>query len=129
MSEENVTVVRRAIEAFNRRETLRDFLAPEVEWVEDQRYPGGQIYRGASGVQRSIEKLWGAWDAVSLQVEKLVDAGDQVICWGYTEARKPDMDTMLSIPFGGVWDVRDGLIVRVQVLSTPAALEAAGLSE
>jgi SnoaL-like domain len=86
MSEENVDTVRGAIEALNRREMRLDYLDPEVEWVEDPRYPDAQTYRGHDGVQHSIEKWWDTWASLTLRVEELVDAGNQVVFWGVTEA-------------------------------------------
>jgi hypothetical protein len=45
MAEENVEIVRRVVEAFNRREVPLELLDPEVEWIEDPRYPDAQTYR------------------------------------------------------------------------------------
>jgi ketosteroid isomerase-like protein len=130
MSQKNVEVVRRAIEAFNRREMWLDYLDPEVEWIEDPRYPGAQTYRGREGVERSIEKWWETWASVVLRLEKIVDADDRVVIWGVTEARGSDSDVTVNAPFGGVWELREGRVVRVQVLAgREEALEAAGLSE
>jgi ketosteroid isomerase-like protein len=128
MSQENVEIVRRAIEAFNRREMLVEYLDPEVEWIEDPRYPDAQTYRGREGVERSIEKWWETWTSVALRVQEIVDADDRVVFWGVTEARGHDSEITVSAPFGGVWELRDGLVVRVQVLAgREEALEAAGL--
>jgi ketosteroid isomerase-like protein len=130
MSEENVDILRRAIDAFNRREMWLDYLDPDVEWIEDPRYPGAQTYRGRDGVQRSIEKWWDAWAVLTLHVEDMLEAGDRIVYWGTTEARGHDSDLALSGPFGAFWEFSDGLVVRVQTLaSREEALEAAGLTE
>jgi ketosteroid isomerase-like protein len=130
MSQANVEVVRRAVEAFNRREMLLEFLDPDVEWIEDSRYPDAQTYRGHDGVERSIEKWWETWASAQLRVEEIVEADDRVVCWGLTEARGHDSDITISAPFGSVWELREGLVVRVQVLGgRDEALEAAGLRE
>jgi ketosteroid isomerase-like protein len=130
MSRENVETVRRAVDLFNRREISVEYLDPDVEWIEDQRYPGAQTYHGRDGVQRSIEKWWDAWSAVTMQVKDFVDAGDLVVYWGVSEARGQDSDVTVSAPFGAVWEFRDGMVVRVQVLGgRDQALEAAGLAD
>jgi ketosteroid isomerase-like protein len=130
MSQENVDVVRRAIEAFNRREMWLEDLDPEVEWIEDPRYPDAQTYRGRDGVERSIEKWWETWASVAIRVEEIIDADDRVVIWGVTEARGHDSDVTVSAPFGGVWELRGGMVVRVRVLGgREEALEAAGLSQ
>jgi hypothetical protein len=130
MSQENVEVVRRAVEAFNRREVPLELLHPEVEWIEDPRYPGAQSYRGREGVERSINGWWETWASLGMRVEGMVDADDLVVFWGVTQARGADSEVTVSGPFGGVWAFRDGLVVRVQVLGgREEALEAAGLTE
>src|SRR6476469_1101214 len=129
MSQANVETVRRAVEAFNRREIWFEYLDPTVEWIEDPRYPDAQTYRGRDGVQRSIEKWWDAWAEITMQLDEVLDAGDRSVYWGISEARGHDSDLTVSGPFGAVWDFRNGLVVRVQVLGgRQEALEAAGLA-
>jgi ketosteroid isomerase-like protein len=130
VSQENVDTVRRAVEAFNRRELLLEIYAPEAEWIEDPRYPGAETFRGREGIRRSVEKWWETWSAVTLRVEEFIDAGDRVVMWGALEARARDPEVTIGGQFGGVWELRDGLIVRVRVLGgREEALEAAGLTE
>ena len=123
-------VVRRWEEAFNRREVPLEFLHPEVEWIEDPRYPGAQTYRGREGVERSINGWWETWAWQTMRVEGMVDADDLVIHWGTTEARGTDSEVTVSTSFGVAWEFRDGLIVRVHVLAgRDEALKAVGLRE
>ena len=130
MSKGNVEVVRRAVDALNRRKMWLDYVDPEVEWIEDPRYPDAQTYRGREGVERSIEKWWDTWASLVMQVEEMVDVEDRVVFWGITEARGHDSDVTVRAPFGGVWEFRDGLVVRVHVLGgRDEALEGAGLRD
>jgi len=130
MSQENAEIVRRAIEAFNRRELPVELLDAAPEWIEDPRYPDAQTYRGPEGVERSIGKWWETWASQTMRVDGMADAGEMVAYWGIVEARGTDSEVTVSAPFGGVCEVRDGLIVRVHVLAgRDEALEAAGLSE
>ena len=130
MSQENLELVRRAIEAFNRRELWLDWLDPEVEWVEDPRYPGAQTFHGPPGVQQSLEKWWDAWSEITMQVEEVIDLGDQVVIAGHTRARGHDSEVVLTGSFGGVYEFRGGKVVRVQVCGSRAeAMEAVGLRE
>jgi ketosteroid isomerase-like protein len=129
MSQENVEIVRRAVQAFNRHEIELEFFHPEVEWIENPRFPGAKTYRGRDGVKRSVEDWWDTW-ALVMRVEEIVDAGDRVAFWGVTKARGHNSDVTVSGPFGGVWEFRDGMAVRVHVLGgREEALEAVGLSE
>jgi ketosteroid isomerase-like protein len=132
MSEENVQIVRRAAESFNRRDItalLLDFDA-DAEWVEDQRYPGAETFRGPSGVERSIRKWWDAWGEIAMEIDETIDLGDRVVVVGRVRARGIDSDVAVEAPFGGVYEFRGRKVVRVQVLGNrDEALEAVGLSE
>ena len=59
MSQENVEIVRRAFEAFNRRDmtAFLDLLDPDVEWVPILAVLEGRVYRGHKDVRRWVEDL------------------------------------------------------------------------
>jgi uncharacterized protein len=108
MSRENVEVVLRGVDSFNRRDLaamLRDF-DEDAEWVEDQRYPGAETFRGPSGVERSIRKWWGAWGEIAMGVDEAIDLGDRVVLAGRVRARGHDSDVTVEAPFGGVYELR-----------------------
>jgi ketosteroid isomerase-like protein len=132
MSQENVDVVRRGIDAFNRRDLpalLGDF-DQDVEWVEDQRYPGAETFRGRSGVERSLGKWWDAFGESAVQIEGTIDLGDRVVLYGRVRARGHDIDVEVEAPFGGLCEFRSGKAVRVQTFGSRAdAVEAAGPRE
>jgi ketosteroid isomerase-like protein len=132
MSEENVEIVRRGAESFNRRDiaAILSDLDEDAEWVEDQRYPGAETFRGPSGVERSIRKWWDAWAEIAMEIEETIDLGDRVVLAGRVRARGHDSDVAVDAPFGGVYEFRAGKVVRVRVLgSRDEALEAVELSE
>jgi ketosteroid isomerase-like protein len=132
MSQENVEIVRRGADSFNRRD-LTAFLEhfdEDAEWVEDRRYPGAESFHGPSGVERSIRKWWDAWAEITMHVDETIDLGDRVVAAGRVHARGYDSDIAVDAPFGGVYEFQAGKVVRVQVLgSREEALEAAGSPE
>ena len=82
MSEENVEIVRRAVEAFEREGldgSLRHY-DPEIEWSTTE---GASIeaatYRGHEGVRRYFGHLDDEFDDLRFEVQELIEAGDQVI--------------------------------------------------
>jgi uncharacterized protein len=130
MSQEYVDVVRRAAEWFNDRdlEALLGLFDEDAEWIEDPRYPGAETFRGPAGVERSIRKWWDAWGELAMLVDETIDLGDRVVVAGRVRARGHDSDVAVEAPFGGVYEFRDGKVIRVRVLgSREEALEAAGL--
>jgi ketosteroid isomerase-like protein len=131
VSKENVEIVRRGADSFNRRDLaamLGDF-DENAEWVEDQRYPGAETFRGPSGIERSIKKWWDAWGEIAMEIDETIDLGDRVVLAGRVRARGHDSDVAVEAPFGGLYEFRQGKVVRVRVLgSREEAVEAAGLS-
>jgi hypothetical protein len=65
-----------------------------------------------------------------LQVEEVLDPGGRIVFLGGHGSSRQDPEVTVSAPFGGVWEFRGGLVVRVRVLgSREDALEAAGLAK
>ena len=134
MSEENVEIVRRALEAWGRGEpkAVADLLDPDVEWSMPPNIPDAGTYTGRDEVVRRLEEFLEAWDDLAVTVEELVDAGDRVVALVRYSGRGRES----GIEIGGmgtdaqVWTLRNGKALRVQLYGgTADALEAAGLSE
>src|SRR5512133_1553698 len=84
MSEENVEVVRRAYEAFNRRafDAMEATFAPTIEYVPSGAVPGtGGVYRGQEE-RREVLNWLGEFSSVRAEIKDLIDAGDQVLVGG-----------------------------------------------
>jgi ketosteroid isomerase-like protein len=130
VSEENVEMVLRAIEAFNRRDVLaatRDN-APDVEvdWSRSSGVEAG-IYRGNAAATRFWSTFFEVFDRVVVTPEEVIEHGDHIIVmdlsrmWGRdgieVEARNAHVVTL-----------RDGRISRwVMYRSRADALKAVGL--
>ena len=62
MSQENVEIVRRVSDAYNRRdvEAMLDELHPDIEWhpwLQIQLGGGATVYRGHQGVRKGIREV------------------------------------------------------------------------
>ena len=82
MPQENVEVVRRGYEAFNRGDIdgVLEVLAPDFEYVATGAVPGvAGVYRGTAGFRQFAEAFWAEFDDPRIDVHELIDAGDQVL--------------------------------------------------
>jgi len=132
MSRENVEIVRKVFDTFNREglEAALTYFDPEVqslgppEWLEEH------LYKGHDGM-RKIASVWAEnFDEYRLDVERLIDVGDEVVVLLYQRGRIKGRTDTIEQPIGYEWQLRNGKAVRVQVhFSWEAALEAVGLSE
>jgi ketosteroid isomerase-like protein len=138
MSEENVEVVRRLFAAFRRVDSgdferrfgeVREIFDPEVEWVAaPQSLLASEEYRGYDGVRRFWTQFLSAWDEYGIQVEELIDAGEQVVAVLRLSGRTKELE--VDEARSSLLTLRDGRIVRIEPFaSKEEALGAAGLSE
>jgi len=132
MSEENVELYRRGIEAFNRRD-LEAFLAlahPDVVGISRVLAIEGGSYRGHDGTREWWKELLDVFPDFRIEVVWVRDAGDLTV----SELRNSAHGEGSAAPLEEfVWQVsewRDGLVVRWQMYTSEQdALEAAGLEE
>ena len=135
MSEENVKLTYRGLDAYNRRdiEALRETLDPEVEW--SAAFPvelGGEatVYRGHKGIREMFRDFDDVLDEIHAEYSEVRDLGDRVVAIGRLRARGKTSGATTESTFAAVTDLKNGKGVRVRTYLEPKeALEAAGLSE
>jgi ketosteroid isomerase-like protein len=132
MSQENVEVVRRSFEAFQRGdyEAAVEALDPGIEY-DLTHFPDGQIYLGHDGVREAFRIWLGTWEDYRQVLDELIDlGGDEVLAVVREFGRGKGSGIEVERPTAGVWTMRDGKAVRIRFYPGKAeALEAAGLSE
>jgi ketosteroid isomerase-like protein len=133
MSQENVDIVRRGLEAFNSEdlERILDFIHPDFETeVPPQFSAEPDTYRGHDGIRRYFQSFQDAMREIRFEAEQLWDAGDAVVVAARLTAKGRQTDISVEQRFAQVWRVRDGKAEQVTTYtSVPEALEAAGLLE
>ena len=131
MSQENVEVVRRTMDAYNTRDLRAyfDMLSESVRF-RSRFSPMGRVYRGHDEVRRYFAELDEVWSRYEMRVLRLVPAGRQVaaLCHLYAVGRESDLQVEENSAI--VFSLEAGKIVRIDAYPTHAeALEAAGLPE
>jgi ketosteroid isomerase-like protein len=132
MSEENVEIVRKVIDAFNRGDldAWLGFLSPEVVW-ESLPLPGFRdVYRGRTEAREWRELLLEVFD-FHLEIDEITAlSDDRVLMAASVRGRGRGSGLPLQRQSWEVSWLADGLITRRQVFWTrDEALEAAGLPE
>jgi ketosteroid isomerase-like protein len=132
VSEENLEIVRRSIDAFNRgglEEALR-FLDHEIEWTTTSAFLQAGTYQGHEGVRQFLRRATGTWDDLHVEPEELIDASDQVVVPLRITARGKQSGSPSVIRLVVLASLQDGVIVRIRsYTNTAGALKAAGVSE
>jgi ketosteroid isomerase-like protein len=135
MSQENVEMVRAAIEAWNRGDWDAALKDAAADFVLDSSMNMGEwrgVHRGADEVKRAWRAFAEPWQDVRLEIREFIEVGEESVITRQA-ARFIGRDG-IELPgptrSGWLWRFRDGKVVSVATYNDlDDALEAAGLSE
>jgi ketosteroid isomerase-like protein len=136
MSQENVEIVRRMYDAWNRRdeEALLALSDPAVEFVNSPTAVEPGTRRGANEVLVAARKQWEILRGGRQEIDRIYDRGEEIVVLGRLSRLMPEGDTRIEDRALVSWTIRDGKVVRTEILGfgkaeVAEALEAAGLRE
>ena len=133
MSRENVEVMQRFHDAFNRRDVdaLVALMHPDVEFVPITGRLEGTVYRGHAAIRAFIQSFDQDWEIFQTVPAEFHDFGDCVMSLGTWQSRGRASGLDLNAhPGAWVAWMRDGKIIRQETFTDRGqALEAVGLSE
>ena len=114
MSQENVELHRRVIEAFNARdiERMLAYCDPGIEWNSTFAAVGGAIYHGHEGIRkwdREWREVWG--DEIRAEPEAYFDLGENTVAFYLLHGRGQQSGAAVTLPIAAVARWRSGLIL------------------
>jgi ketosteroid isomerase-like protein len=132
MSQESVKVVRRAIEAYNRRGLAAMRLISvsdmEVDWSASPA-PTAGIYRGIESVMRSYADYFDAFEKIVVEPDRFIDAGERVVVPNVSRTRGRN-GIEVTARSTLVFTTRDSKLSRICLYQETAdALKDVGLAE
>jgi ketosteroid isomerase-like protein len=132
MSRENVEIVRRGFEAWNRRDltTWLTLYHPdaEIDWSRS-RSPFKGVYRGHREMETFCEVFWSTFEDVQLETHDFIEAGSEVVVPNTAHMRGRE-GIEVSARTSLVFTAENGQITCLRLFDEQdEALEAAGLSE
>jgi ketosteroid isomerase-like protein len=127
---DNADIVRRAFDAFSRRDlpALLAFIDPDIVFSPATARLAGRAepYRGHDGMRTYMADVARVWQELRPEPDEFVEVGDVVVCTGRVYAW--GIGRVIDAPAGWVWRLRAGLLVEGRVYDTRReALVAAGL--
>ena len=133
MSQENLMLARRIVEAFNRHdaEAFITSLDPSVEYHSAITVPGGAAYHGHAGVRRYFRDFSDAWgDEFRVEPDAFFDLGEDTLMFYVVHGRGQQSGADVAMPGAQVCRWRDGLLVYAKVyVHREDALKDLGISE
>ena len=125
---QNLRLVQGLYEAFGARdrERILEIMHPEIEWIQNEGFPGGGLHKGAVHVLDDVlSQFRHDWDNWRARVTEWQDAGATVIAIGGSEGTYEATGKQLVAAFAHVYDIKDGRVVRFrQFTDTALILEA-----
>jgi ketosteroid isomerase-like protein len=135
MSQENVEIVRRLINAWNRQdiEGMLALIDPEGEYVNAPAAVEPGTRRGHDEIVAVARTQWESLPGALWEIDQLHSRGDEVITVGRVSRAMPGSDARVDNLILQSWRFRDGKVIRLEMLGAgpefQEALEAAGLEE
>ena len=133
MSQENVEMFRRSVDAFNARDVdaLIGLITEDFEFAP---YLAAAVettsYRGSEGLRKYRSDADAAWETIELRVDSVRDLGDRLIAFGALRGRGRGSGLDIQTPLTALVDFREGKLSAVRGYQTASeALQAAGLRE
>ena len=125
MSLENVELVRRIYDAWDREESARDFIAEDVEYVN----PPYAVEPGTRRGRASFRIVRETYEDFMVHIEDIIDAGgDDVLVLAHYTASGRGSGIPLQGEHAYVWTVRDGKAVCFRWFQSHGeAYDAAGM--
>ena len=134
MSQENVEMVRRMLDAFANGglDAMAEYWDPEINWraAEGAVDDVGEM-RGPVALRRYIQDWIDTFDHFTVVAEELRDIeGGRVLATQRLNGRAKLSGTETNLRYAAVYTVREGKVVRArEYLSVEEALEAVGLRQ
>jgi ketosteroid isomerase-like protein len=133
MSQENLEIVRRGIDAFSRGdlEGALDDLSPEFVFHPSGRFMDTQqTYRGREGFVDFWRGFRAAWEEITVSIERMEDLDDRVLTLGTFHGRGEESGVEVNAEAAWLHTIKDGRIVHLRSFASwKEALKAAGPRE
>jgi ketosteroid isomerase-like protein len=131
MSEENIDLVRRMMDAGNRGDltAFASGLHDEIAYFPLAENPQTEPVYGVAAVLEFVTDWLEPWDEYTVEVTRAVDAGDRVfVATKHSARHETGAEISMEMYIAGA--VQDGRFIELRwFMNEPDALEAAGLSE
>jgi uncharacterized protein len=132
MSQENVEIVRAAIDAWNRGDwggVVKD-AAGDFELVPPSQSPLSAPVRGVDEVRAWAADQQETVGDLSIEIEELIESGESIVALIRLGIRPQGADAEFELRIAHLWTLRNGKLIRCEVFpERNKALEAAGLQE
>ncbi len=124
----NLAIVQDLYEAFatQDRDEILVILDPDIEWIQNEGFPGGGRYVGAEEVlDQAFGGLAAEWESWKAVVGSWLVAGESIVALGAYEGTHRATGKSMTAAFAHVYWLCDGRVVRFEQYADTAKVAAA----
>jgi ketosteroid isomerase-like protein len=128
----NLEIVQDLYEAFatQDRDEILDIFDPDIEWIQNEGFPGGGRYVGAEEVlDHAFGRLATDWESWKAVVGRWLVAGESIVALGSYEGTHRTTGKSMTAAFAHVYWLCDGRVVRFEQYADTAEVVAACLDD
>src|SRR3954470_11464508 len=107
MSQENVEIVKRLLDAFNARDLDRfsDQTTPDFNWSPSMVAIEGEVFVGRAGIETYFGRMRDGWDSFRVEDGVLRDLGNRVLWSGRLDGRGRISGALISEPLDILYEL------------------------
>ena len=116
----NIEVIQELYRTFREKdyEVFAEICTEDIEWVQNQGFPGGATYQGVSEVIEGVFKANdNNWENFAYDIEEFLDAGNSVVVIGKYSGRHRISGKPMSAAATHIYDLRDGKVCRFRMFA------------
>ncbi|MGH7486606.1 MAG: nuclear transport factor 2 family protein [bacterium] len=124
----NLEIVQSLYKAFADHDSdqIRAILDPEIEWIQNEGFPGGGRHLGAEAVISDVlGRLGRDWEGWGAEVGRWLDAGESIVALGEYQGTNRATGKSMTAAFAHVLWLREGRVVRFEQYADTAKVAAA----
>jgi ketosteroid isomerase-like protein len=96
-------------------ERFTQLCSPSIIWQQNSGFPGEGTHQGPTAVLNKVYKAFNIeWKRWSFVIERMLDAGDDIIVLGYFSGSKRDSDERFTLAASHIYSFRDGKVIKFQ---------------
>jgi uncharacterized protein len=116
----NIEVIQELYRAFREKDydAFLRICTEDLEWVQNEGFPGGATYKGASAVVENVFKANNNnWEGFAYEIIEFLDAGSSVIVIGMYTGRHRVSSKFMRAAAAHVYNLRDGKVCRFRMFA------------
>jgi ketosteroid isomerase-like protein len=96
-------------------ECFKQLCSPSIIWQQNSGFPGEGTHQGPTAVLNKVYKAFNLeWKRWSFVIERVLDAGDDIVVLGYFSGHKREDDERFKLAASHIYSFHQGKVVKFQ---------------